>query len=747
MLKKGYKFVPVGGNPSNAGPIEMASEPISPLIERLMNAFDGVIELYAAIKGSGQTLPISPREAVTRWCDIKGGHAYNLTIQERQEIAEQIQVIIDDSGEGKDKAPTFIFRDFGIGIHPDDWSHTILSLNKSNKLDKPYLAGAYGQGGSSTYAFCQYSLILSRRNSKCLDQRKDCVGWSVVRINDTDESLKNAVYEYLVDPYGNIPVSDQICDFGAGTYIAHIAYRSGNVGKAMTLEGYRVFNNNLFDPILPYWFRDPRYKQNRAMAGHISRVLPQENEMVEYSGSYTKILAPESKIVIRYWVFNIKKKSQNEKDKESFLSGFLETPKSPNTILITLNGQKQGFLSKSFIKQEIEMPFLANYILVQIECDNLDRKMKRGLFSSTREKAKTGEALDTIKEALREALTQDEQLKRIEMERKQLQNTKMDEEAQNRVRKLLDKYITKHLSSAKEVAATTETANTAIFPNTKLGQVPSDLGKTRGFPSHGLRPPHPPAPLPPPLPVNDPPTFLHIVSSDPLKIKAGDSSWLRVECDVADDFFTRPENPGSLSVLFTGINAKKEAETGLRGGRFRIKISMPNNAEVGTMGNVLVKIEGSGFEPLIATCAIVVDNEEKTKPENEARPTPAPVPVAPPYKIETVSREDEMWDVLDWDGTSVGEFKNSQGELIFYISISNNNYLKEKLRKKTEELAAAFTAKYAAMIAFNLWLHFQNEQEGKVLEDEALQEELKRTAQTVILSMRSEAELDQDDDE
>jgi hypothetical protein len=36
---------------------------------------------------------------------------------------------------------------------------TILSLSEGNKWQKHYLAGIYGQGGSSTFAVCKYTLI------------------------------------------------------------------------------------------------------------------------------------------------------------------------------------------------------------------------------------------------------------------------------------------------------------------------------------------------------------------------------------------------------------------------------------------------------------------------------------------------------------------------------------------------------------------------------------------------------------
>ena len=49
---------------------------------------------------------------------------------------------------------------------------TILSLNESNKIQKHYLAGTYGQGGSSTFAFSSMcsSLLGPREQTNLLSR-------------------------------------------------------------------------------------------------------------------------------------------------------------------------------------------------------------------------------------------------------------------------------------------------------------------------------------------------------------------------------------------------------------------------------------------------------------------------------------------------------------------------------------------------------------------------------------------------
>ena len=60
-------------------------------------------------------------------------------------------------------------EDDGIGQTPIRMHETLLSLGSSDKGDKPYLIGLFGQGGSSTYATSEYSWCVSRRAAKLLD--------------------------------------------------------------------------------------------------------------------------------------------------------------------------------------------------------------------------------------------------------------------------------------------------------------------------------------------------------------------------------------------------------------------------------------------------------------------------------------------------------------------------------------------------------------------------------------------------
>ena len=144
-----FSFQPVGQRPNNRGAIEVASDAGRSIIERVTNMLDAVLELEHE-KHSGKPDCRTPREASMAWLGVPDRDELSkLTNTQRQNLAKSA-VLRLEQGEGS-QAPIVTVIDQGIGIKPAELESTILSLNESNKIQKHYLAGTYGQGGSSTY--------------------------------------------------------------------------------------------------------------------------------------------------------------------------------------------------------------------------------------------------------------------------------------------------------------------------------------------------------------------------------------------------------------------------------------------------------------------------------------------------------------------------------------------------------------------------------------------------------------------
>src|SRR5436309_3424009 len=124
---EGYRWVPVGGEQTNARSIDLASESSRPVVERITNAIDALLEHRRMVDREG-TSPRSPREGLQRWFGALDGHISSLTEVQRQDLANNIRVSVAESGHPK--KPTVIIRDLGIGQHPEDMPTTILGLGE-----------------------------------------------------------------------------------------------------------------------------------------------------------------------------------------------------------------------------------------------------------------------------------------------------------------------------------------------------------------------------------------------------------------------------------------------------------------------------------------------------------------------------------------------------------------------------------------------------------------------------------------
>lgn len=134
---------------------------------------------------------------------------------------------------------------------------TLLSLGRSDKADKPYLIGVFGQGGSSAFSVSEYSIVVTRRAK---DIRKpgedDGAGWSIVRAIQP-KGRRDLYYSYLAaGEEGGVPrVTAAEADkagFAQGAQFTHIKYDFGTADSAIARLMYPALNHVLFNPVLPY---------------------------------------------------------------------------------------------------------------------------------------------------------------------------------------------------------------------------------------------------------------------------------------------------------------------------------------------------------------------------------------------------------------------------------------------------------------------------------------------------------------
>lgn len=585
--KDAYKWENIGKDETNFPRLSISRSGVKAIVERITNAIDAILENQKEnMFRKDKVVPSSPREAIEKWFDVRGGHIGFLNKEKRREVAQKsIYVSLEDSGI--DKKPTIIVRDTGIGIHPEEFSNSILGLGGSLKRTKPYLLGAYGWGGSQTFFWCNganeatnidslpLAIIISRKNPDLLtEKQQDEVGWTIVRYQDKPNE-KHGVFQYLTDKNGNIPHASPKNlpkDFTHGTQITHLAYNLESFHGRMTLVSYRLFQNLLFDPIIPFWLFDARHKEGRTISGNLSRLDTDDKGFVEYNNTQIQKMS-FGDVKIRYWVLKTK-------DGGYHLDSYTAKQNSSESIIITLNGQQYGSINKQLIK-DAGFSFLSDYILFQIECDFLSSQMKKNIFPSTREDIRE-QYKEQFKNEIINILQTDEELRKIEEARRKEQLTSGDEDSVKRVRRILDKLIS--------------VGKTIILGGNKGNKKKKkDIFKSK-----------------------NPPTFIKILPQNKdIEFIPGEEKKIALETDASNDFLTRDKNTGDIECVIEGKELKYKIRRGfLRNGRINFYIQFDESTVLGIKGTIMVKLKVPQIALLHCTKNFEIVSLPKPLPSN-----------------------------------------------------------------------------------------------------------------------------------
>jgi ribosomal protein L29 len=698
QAEQGYgerlKWAPVGSQAqeNNRGIIEICSDPGKALIERITNGIDAIMELEYQRRyiPGGVNECASPREAAQKWLDIPPTGVGGLEIKRRGEIADRVVVTI---AKGDNPALyTVSIRDLGIGITPELFPHTILSLNRSNKWKSNHLMGSYGQGGSCTFATAvsKYTLIISRERDS---QR---IGYTIVKYQEAAAGNKTGNYVYLtIDekiPEVSLPFVDE---FACGTQATHFGY---DLHKHKGFEGsrsvYGLLNRALFDPIIPIRMVDENYTHegrvyDKTIPG--SRAMLNGNLPESTSGRgkllggilhhehQIKKVGEHGSISIEYWVIGKSPKNTNPVDR------YVEIAKP---IILTEHGQTRGEMPQSVISkgnkgsaEGAQLTYLDSQIVVQIDCDSLTTKAKGDLFVSNRESMRRGAIYEMIRSTLVQALKADEELSRLNREAKENIMQSTDEELRKKMRKRIARILTVKLGSSDRVQITTA----------------SGSGDDRRPPrDHTVRPPKKHE-TPPPIEPQDPPTYIKLLygdESDAIQFHAGEQRYVRVETDAGIAYCNPTAKQNSLNTIPIPATAVEHVGyTELKDGRFKLIMRARPDANVGDTGTIRIELSIRGRPTLFSEKPyIVTAPPAKTAKHTIVLPNYNVIPVAGP--------EDPNWAMLGWpeDVTSVAsENREDSDELNIYFSTVYPPYLSElsAVERKDAKMVKAFQDEYS----------------------------------------------------
>jgi hypothetical protein len=718
---QGYHWRFYGDNESNMSTINLGSKPERSLIERITNAIDAVLEKEMLKKGG--TSPSSPMQAAKEWfgrppTDIDSGLFCWQTCAAHGHD-RHVHVVLTPGDE--EAFPTIDVIDEGTGIQPAEFPHTILSLHSGNKIKKRYLAGAFGQGGAATLAFCNYTIIVSRHF-----QSPQTVGFTVVKLMNLGESYKENAYVYLavkhqdgtwtvpsctwngpIEMYPSIPVNKWLKQFKSGTWVRHCGYEIAGFEKTLGPSPgnlCHLLHYKMFDPIIPFRvvdLRDPSSVEDELVIGarnQLMKLLEKPALAKGETGTELRHYAPremvnplseaEPSVAIEYWVaLNIRERKGRIGPRRYSSSLFVD-PHHPT--IGTLHGQNQGELTSRLIK-DLQLSMVARHLVIHIDASRASKNVRTSLFASTREGFKESRAYNELMRVLMNRLQEDRDLYEIERELEEellyKDTVEVNQEVQQEIASLL-RDAGFEVKEPGKVAIRSKNSASTRFPTS---------------PNRKFRDPEPLQTLPYPKVTR----FELVFPEEKISVHQQDNHIVRVETD-ADVCF---DQEGRITIHTEPRKLEAASKSQLRNGRMYWRLRPTPESSPGDRGSVIIaltKPDGKQIEARLPY-EILPPREEKAKKAKRVVLTFSIESVDPfehPAKFEQIWPEANQEDVQ----TVAYRAKELSGRIIVYYSTAFTPY-RRKLEeiKDNQGLAEEFRKNYEIWIGYHAILQHQQQ--------------------------------------
>jgi hypothetical protein len=570
LMKEGYwedqrHWNFYGDNENNFSVIgNQQSLPESAIVEKIINSVDAVLMrecLKRKIAPESQEAPRNIVEALERFFRISQGSLWDINVSARKKLAENISFV----ATGKKESPCYSIIDLGEGQTPKRMPDTFLSLAKSNKLRIPFVQGKFNMGGTGVFQFAgrhNLQLILSKRDPEVAkfedDETKDSWGFTVVRREDPKEGRRSSAYTYLtVD--GNIPFfkasslpllpGEYPKPYGEplewGTFIKLYEYQMpGGLKTNILFDLYNRICLLLPKIALPIRFFERRvgysgHTFETTMSGLSVRLYEDKRTNLEEGfPSSSTISVSGEKMVCQIFAF---RKGQSEKYRKD------------EGIIFTVNGQTHGHIPVSFFSRKaVGMSYLADSILVTIDCADFSGRTREDLFMNSRDRLRGGDLKDQIERELEELLNNHPGLRALRERRRR-------EEIQG---KLEDSKPLKEL--LEDILKKSPALSSLLIPGFKI-RSPFDMrgvSEKENFVG------------------KDYPTYFRIMLDEVKLCPINSRFRIQYETDATNDYFERSKLPGEFRLCIRDEEVK-DYTLNLWNGLATLTVNLPESANVG----------------------------------------------------------------------------------------------------------------------------------------------------------------------
>ena len=599
-----------GDNENNFASIgNQQSNPDAALVEKIINSVDAVLMAECLKRGhdpNGKEAPQTIVVALEKYFDIQNGKLSNIGFSERRKLAENICLV----ATGKKNNPSYAIIDRGEGQTPGMMPETLLSLGKSNKLRIPFVQGKFNMGGTGVFQFCgknNIQLIISKRHPEIAINEKDLFsslwGFTVVRREDPTRGVRSSFYRYLAPNQkilsfeaDNLPLlPDKYPNaFGQplkwGTFIKLYEYQMTGLKTNILFDLYNRLSLLMPSIALPVRFYERRkgYKGHTletTLSGLTVRLDEDRKANLEKDFPTTSTLTVQrQKMKVSIFAF---RRGQSEKYAKN------------EGIIFVVNGQTHGYISKSFFsRQAVQMGYLADSLLVIVDCSEFDGRSREDLFMNSRDRLRAGEFRSLIERELEEILRNHPGLKDLR-ERRRREDVENKLEDSKPLADIIEAIIEKSPALSKLFVQGVKVPNPFKSKSTKA----QDNFEGKRFPTYFK--------------------LMRACSQDNPK-HCPKNVRLRVQyiTDVANDYFDRDQDPG-IFLLKMGKYGISNFSVNLWNGIANVNISLPENVEVGDALHYYSEVfDKSKVDPLQDEFYIVVESPIKKSPGGDGRRKP-----------------------------------------------------------------------------------------------------------------------------
>ena len=665
------------------------------LVEKLVNSIDSLLILECLLRGTdveSRTAPPSMIEASAAFFGIPDGNIARLDPPHRARLAELVQLV----ATGSKQEPCLTIIDQGEGQRPCDFRDTFCSLVRSNKLRVPFVQGKYNMGGCGVLPFCgrrNIQLIVSRRHPRLVagQHGRENVGWgwTLVRRREPDGNRRSSFYEYLA-PNGAVPCFE-------AESIPVLPTRDAAHGKPLSWGSLvKLYNYQMERPTAIVF--DLNFELSRRLY-HLALPVRLYERRADYRGhSMGTILTgmsvrleddragvlepgfPDSGVIHVQGVGNVpiqitvfkKAKGRN------FVS-------SQASILFTVNGQVHGNLGNRFCsRQAVRLDYLKNDLMVVLDCTQIPPRVREDLFMPSRDRLRVCDPKQAFEIALEAYLGDHEELHRLNAQRR-------EEELRGRLAD--DRPFTEALKSVIQSSPELR----SLFqpgvrvPTTTVSGTHDDAFVGVKFPTYFRLVPEP-----------------NRGTVARIECPLGGHGRARFETDAANDYFTRGDEPGTITVRPEGVFDRVQ----LRDGKATLVLACPEHSAVGDVVDVSVAVtDPSRTEPFCHRLQLVIApaREPKTRERSERHRRSGALALP---KVVEIDRDE--WESVDFDGESgLTMHGDTDGGLVAKVNIANE-HLRQAMERAPESDCDLLRKRFVyglVLAGVSLWREFSDKED------------------------------------